>query len=426
MPADHWPFETPDPGALTAIRTGRLLDVDAGEVLTGRTLLVRGDRIEAIRDAAAAVPDDARMIDLAGFTVLPGLIDCHAHLVGAVEGTSYAEILMRSAAQEAMAGVRNARDTLLAGFTSVRDVGTFRAFVDVALRDAIEEGTVTGPRMAVAGAYITVPSGGGEVSGTAHDVAVPDEMRFGVVTSVSEMRARVREILNHGADLIKVIATGAVLAPGTKPGVAEFGEEEIRAAVEEAAKYDAFVCAHAHGATGIKNAVRAGVRSIDHGSLIDDEAIALMAEHGTYLVADIYCGDYIASEGKRRGWPAESLRKNEETTDAQREGFRKAVEAGVRIAFGTDSGVYPHGWNAKQLPYMARYGLSPMGAIRAATIWAAELMGWEERVGSLTHGKYADVIAVEGDALADLRSLEDVAFVMKGGRVVKAPATGSS
>jgi len=201
----------------------------------------------------------------------------------------------------------------------------------------------------------------------------------------------------------------------------EFTEEELRAIVEEASGYGAFVAAHAHGAEGIKRAVRAGVRSVEHGSLIDDEGIALMAERGTFLVADIYNGDFIAEEGSREGWPEETLRKNAETTQAQRDGFRKAVEAGVKIAFGTDSGVYPHGWNARQLPYMVRHGMTPMQAIRSATLTAAELMGWEERLGSLDAGKLADVIAVHGDATSDVGRFQDVAFVMKGGAVAKRP-----
>jgi imidazolonepropionase-like amidohydrolase len=275
--------------------------------------------------------------------------------------------------------------------------------------------------MAVAGAYITVSSGGGEVTGMAHDVVLPGDMRAGVANSVDEVRQRVRELLNGGADFIKVIATGAVLAAGTKPGVSEFSEEEIRAAVEEAAKYGTKVAAHAHGAEGIKKAVRAGVASIEHGSLIDDEGIQLMKERGTYLVADIYNGDYIASEGKKAGWSEETLRKNDETTETQRAGFRKAVAAGVNIAFGTDAGVYPHGLNARQLPYMVRYGLTPMGAIQSATINAARLMGWESKVGSITPGKFADIVAVEGDGIADISRFTNVVFVMQGGNVVKGP-----
>jgi imidazolonepropionase-like amidohydrolase len=291
--------------------------------------------------------------------------------------------------------------------------------VDVALRDAINDGTVIGPRMRVAGAYVTVSSGGGEVTGMASDVMLPPAFRAGVANSADEVRQRVRELLNGGADFIKIIATGAVLAPGTKPGAPEYTEAELKAAVDEAANYGTFVAAHAHGAEGIKRAVRAGVRSIEHGSLMDDEAIALMKKYGTWLVADIYNGDYIATEGKKQGWSAEILRKNDETTEAQRAGFRKAVAAGVKIAYGTDSGVYPHALVANQLPYMVKYGMTPMQAIQSATIEAARLMQWEDRVGSLAPGKYADLVAVEGDALADLSSFAKVPFVMKGGVIVK-------
>jgi len=333
-------------------------------------------------------------------------------------------LVQRTAAQEAMTGVRHAGETLLAGFTSVRDVGTFRAFVDCALRDAIDAGDVLGPRMRCAGAFVTCSGGGGDVTGLAPDVdaVVPIDLRFGVADSADEVRHRVRKILHGGADFIKVIATGAVLTEGTNPGAPEFSEGELRAAVEETALYGTHVAAHAHGAEGIKRAVRAGVRSIEHGSLMDDESIDLMASHGTYLVADIYCGDWIAEEGRRSGWSADVLRKNDETTDAQREGFTKAVKAGVSVAYGTDSGVYPHPMVAKQLAYMVRFGMTPMEAIRSATVVAAELIGWSGEVGTIEPGAFADLIAVEGDPLEDVAGLEDVSFVMKASRVVKSPA----
>lgn len=405
---------------VTVIRAGRLVDTDKGEIRTDQLVLVRGERIEAIQPGSARIPPAAKVIDLSRYTVVPGLIDCHAHLIGDISDHPLVP-LERSGAQEAFSGVRNARSTLLAGFTTVRDVGTYRAFVDAALRDAIDDGTVIGPRMAVAGAYVTVSSGAGEITGMAPDVVLPQDYRFGVANSVTEVRQKVRAILNGGADFIKILATGAVLTRGTKPGVSEYTEEELKAAVDQAAQYGTYVAAHAHGAEGIKNAVRAGVRSIEHGSLMDDESIALMKERGTYLVADIYNGDYIATVGREQKWPEEYLRKNDETTEAQRAGFRKAVAAGVKIAYGTDSGVYPHGWNAKQLPYMVRYGMTPMGAIQSATIVAAQLMGWSDRVGSIAPGKYADIIAVQGDAMADLTSFSKVAFVMKGGTIYKSP-----
>jgi imidazolonepropionase-like amidohydrolase len=411
----------PMSGERVLVRAGRLVDVVREQVFTDRSIVIQGDRIADVLTEAPA-ETSAMTIDLSQQTVLPGLIDCHAHMIGEMEtGLGYAGLVMRTAAQEAMTGVRNARVTLEAGFTSVRDVGTFRAFVDCALRDAIEAGDTPGPRMMCAGAFVTVSGGGGDVTGLAPDVdaAVPIDLRFGVANSVDEVRARVRKILAGGADFIKVIATGAVLTEGTTPGAPEFSEDEIRAAVDEAALSGTHVAAHAHGAEGIKRAVRAGARSIEHGSLMDDEAIELMGSRGTYLVADVYDGDWIAEEGARGGWSADVMRKNEETTDAQREGFTKAVKAGVSIAYGTDSGVYPHAWVAKQFAYMVRLGMTPMQAIRSATVVASELMGWRDRVGSVEAGRLADLIAVAGDPLDDVSVLEDVAFVMKGGGVVK-------
>jgi imidazolonepropionase-like amidohydrolase len=410
------------------VRAGKLIDVERGRVLNDQAVRIEGDRIISIGDfnpnPSASLGGDAaasgeRVIDWSAFTVLPGLMDMHTHLVGDISSADIAAPLYSSAAEDALKGVANARSTLHAGFTTVRDVGCYRAFADVALRNAIDRGIVEGPRMFVAGAYITVSGGGGEVTGFAADVAVPGEMRRGVANSETEVRQRVRDLIRGGATFIKVIATGAVLTAGTSPGAAEYTEAEIRAAVDEAAQYGIFVTAHAHGAEGIKRAVRAGVRSIEHASYLDEEAIALMKKRGTWLVADIYNGDYIAEIGRRDHWSAEILRKNDETTQRQREGFAKAAQAGVRIAFGTDSGVYPHGDNARQFAYMVRYGLTPMDAIRAATINAAQLLGQERDLGSLANGKLADLIAVEGDPAMDIDKLRQVRGVIKAGRQVR-------
>jgi imidazolonepropionase-like amidohydrolase len=400
------------------IRGAGFLDVDAGEVVPDRQLLIVDGRVQAIGRADEPVPDGVRVLDLSGLTVLPGLIDTHSHLIGDMEFAGV-PATTTSAAEEAMTGVRNARATLDAGFTTVRDVGTYRAFVDVALRDAIDRGWVAGPRMQCAGAYVTSPGGGGEVTGLARDVLLPADLRFGVVRSPAEARQRVRELAAGHVDLVKLIVTGAVLTRGTRPDVVELDETTVRAAVEEAAAHGLFVAAHAHGTEGIKVAIRAGVRSIEHGSLIDDEGIALLVSTGTYWVADIYDGDWIEEVGQRDGWPAETMEKNRQTTDAQREGFRKAVAAGVKLAYGTDSGVYPHGLNARQLPYLVRYGMTSAEAIRSATVVAAELMGWGDRVGRLAPGYWADLVAVAGDPISDGGLLADIPIVMKGGIVVK-------
>jgi imidazolonepropionase-like amidohydrolase len=400
------------------IRPGLLLDVVSGELLPDRAIVIDGDRIAQVTQMSEAPAEGSVVVDLPDHTLLPGLIDCHAHLVGEPDdGHGYAGLLSRTGAQEALSGVRNARDTLRAGFTAVRDVGTFRAFVDVALRDAINAGWLPGPRMRVAGAYVTCSGGGGDITGLAPDVdaVVPYELRFGVVNSVDDVRRAVRRVLQGGADLVKLIATGAVMTPGGVPGAPELSEEQIRAAVEEASLVGADVAAHAHGAEGIKRAVRGGVRSIEHGSLIDDEAVQMMADAGTYLVADIYSGDYIAEAGRQQGWRADVLRKNDETTNAQRQGFTKCVQAGVRIAFGTDSGIYPHGLNARQFAYHVRCGQSTLEAIRSATLHAAELLRWDDRVGRIQAGYLADMVAVPGDPLQDIRLLEHPDFVLKDG-----------
>ena len=391
-----------------------LFDVVAGAWLPDRRILVSGDRIEAILGPGEPAPVDAVPLEIAGDWIVPGMIDCHSHQVGEMEFEGIPAI-DTTPAREALSGARNARDTLRAGFTSVRDVGTFWAFVDVALRDAIDAGWTPGPRMQCAGAYITCPGGGGEVTGDAPSMGLPDGLRFGVVRDADDVRARVRALVAGGADVIKCIVTGAVLTRGTRPDAVELPEPLVRAAVEEAAAHGLFVAAHAHGTEGIKVAIRAGVRSVEHGSLIDDEGIAMLVDTGTFWVADVYDGDWIEAEGRRSGWPAETMAKNEATTQAQRDGFTKAVAAGVRLAYGTDSGVYPHHMVAIQLGYQVRLGQSPAAAIRSATLTAAELMGWDDRVGSIAPGRYADLVAVDADPLVDIEVLRRPASVVKGG-----------
>jgi len=359
------------------------------------------------------------VVDWSQFTVLPGLIDCHVHLADFEQSNNVAEPLLHSAMETVIMGARNARKTLLAGFTSVHDVGSFRAYADVELRNAINRGDVSGPRMSAVGAYVTIPGGGGEVTGLSPDVTIPADMRAGVAGNEDEVRRKVNALFQNGADSIKLIATGAVLAQGTEPGQVELSPAMMKAAVEVARQRGSWVTAHAHGATGIKLAIGAGVRAIEHASLIDDEGIAMAKANGVWLDMDVYNGDFIAEVGKRDGWPADMLRKNDDTTEAQRQGFRKAVKAGVKLSFGTDAGVYPHGLNARQFRYMVRYGMTPMQAIQSATTVSAELLGWSKDVGALSPGHYADMIAVSGDPLADITALETVAHVMKGGELVK-------
>ncbi len=399
------------------VHAGRVVDVAGARVLTNQLITIEDERIAAIAPYEA-LPAGAEVIDWSKKTVLPGLIDMHTHLVGDIQSAGVADPLLTSAAQDALIGAANARKTLLAGFTTVRDVGSWRAFTDVALRDAINLGYVAGPRMAVSGGYFTIPGGGGAITGLADDMKLPADYEAGIVRGPDDARMKARGFLQHCVDFLKMIATGAVLTIGTDPGLPELSESEMRAIVEEASRYGKKTTAHAHGAEGAKAAIRAGVQSIEHGSLLDDETLSMMKKRGVYLVADIYNGDYIDEVGTRDGWPAETLQKNRDTTDTQREVFRKAVKMGVKIAYGTDSGVYPHGDNAKQLPYMVKYGMSPMQAIGAATINAATLLGWENDVGSIAVGRYADMIAVDGDPVSDINALTGDMIVMKGGEIV--------
>lgn len=400
------------------IETGKLIDVTTGKVQTSQCISTTDDKITAVAPCGKT-PTGSERLDWSEYTVVPGLIDLHTHLADAGQSADLALPLKTSPAATALIGAHNARVTLEAGFTTVRDVGTYRGLTDVALKNAIDAGHVPGPRMFVAGAYITIPKGGGELNGVIPNEQLPADMRLGVASTPEESAAKTDYLIANGADFIKMIATGAVLAIGTEPGEPELTEPQMRAVVETAKAKGKFVTAHAHGAIGIKNAIRAGVRSIEHASLIDAEALAMAKAAGTWLVMDIYNGDYIDDVGTREKWPEEYLRKNRETTDVQREGFAKAVKMGVKLAYGTDSGVYPHGQNARQFAYMVRYGMTPMQAIQSATIRAAELLGKEGELGSIGPGRFADLVAVRGDPLADVRVLENVMQVMKGGEVVR-------
>ena len=400
------------------VRAGRLIDPAAARVLTDQRIRIVDGRIAAVtpwRDA-----DGPATVEWSGETVLPGLIDLHTHLTdGYGDSSDPAEPFKHSEARTVLKGAAAARTELRAGFTTVRDVGVYRGLTDVALRDAIADGDVEGPRMFVAGGYITTPGGGGEIDALAPDIPLPETFRIGEVHNPSDARDRARYLLDHGADFIKLIATGAVLALGSEPGALELSPEEMKAACDEAKLRGSYCIAHAHGAEGIKAAIRAGARTIEHASYLDAEGIALVKANGVWLDMDIYNGDWINEFGTRNGWPAEYLRKNIETTDVQRRGFAAAVKAGAKLTFGTDAGVYPYGLGARQFAYMVRYGMTPMQAIQAATSEAARALRLDGKVGSLAPGAYGDLVAVKGDPLADVRALEHVDGVIKEGRRVR-------
>ena len=406
------------PAQVTAIRAGRLVDPDSGTVLTDQIILIRDSKIERV-GKGIDVPANAAIVDLSKMTVLPGLIDCHTHLAdGAHDGEPMGQF-KKTAAQVVLESVPNARAMLESGFTTVRDVGAYRALGDVALRDAINRGDIVGPRMFVAGAYLTISGGAGALTGLAPDIQLPWDLRYGEANSPWEVRKVIRQLAHDGVDHIKTLSSGAVLTHGSNPKSQEFTLEELQAAVDEASHFGLRVEAHAHSAEAIKNAIRAGVASVEHATMIDDEGLALAKQHGTYLDMDIYDEECIQEAGRKGAMPKDFLEHDAQLGQIQRDNFRKAVAAGVKLSFGTDAGVCAYGTSGKQFAFMVKYGMTSMQAIQAATSSAADLLGHSSEIGSIKPGKYADLIAVPGDPLADVRLLEDVKFVMKDGKIYK-------
>jgi imidazolonepropionase-like amidohydrolase len=397
----------------TLVRAGHLLDVNTGKLLDDRTLIVVGDTIQSIAPSAQvpAQPGDT-VVDLSGLTVLPGLIDVHTHLTFNTNFDPY-YTLTQTDAKEAISGVVNARATLLAGITSVRNVGA-DGYTDVDLRDAINSGQVIGPHMQVSGPLI------GITGGHCDDDLLP--FRFhavgdGVADGIAQVQHMVRQNIKYGADLIKICATGGVLSKGDDPQASQYTLEEMQAIVADAHRLGRKVAAHAHGAQGILWATEAGVDSIEHGSYITDEGIAAMKKHGTYLVPTLYLEDWMVQNGNL---PPYSHQKMVAISAVAKQNIKRAMEAGVKIAMGTDAAVYPHGLNAHELDvYVNQLGMAPLAALQTATVNAADLMGWSAKTGSLESGKWADIIAVEKNPIDDVRTLQDVKFVMKAGVVYK-------
>ncbi|MSQ46453.1 MAG: amidohydrolase family protein [Ignavibacteria bacterium] len=403
---------------LILIKAGKLIDVRSGKVLESQGILIEGEKIKEVGPLeviSKTIPANTKIIDLSNFTVLPGLIDCHTHIVFQPENYLN-DIFRKSPIDLAVTAHIYARKTLEAGFTTIRDLGAGE-YVDVALRNAVNSGKIIGPRMQVA--TLAVGSTGGHGDLTGFSPYIHFNNFDGIADGVDEIKKLIRTEIKNGADVIKMIATAGVLSEEESVGAPQYSQEEMNAVVQEAAMWGKKVAAHAHGAEGIKRAIKSGVASIDHGSLIDDEGIQMMIKRGTYLVADVYNDDYILAEFSRMGYPQKIIEKERLIGRLQRENFKKAALAGVKIAYGTDAGVYPHGWNGKQFFHMVRWGLTPMQAIQSATINAADLLGWDDRVGTIESGKFADIVAVRNDPLVNISELENINFVMKGGSVIK-------
>jgi imidazolonepropionase-like amidohydrolase len=409
QPSDSAPERT------VLVKAARLIDGRGGPPLANAGVLIRGDRIERVGPAAGMRADE--VIDLGGATVLPGLIDLHTHLTDEVGTNWETNLLTTTPGRAAIYGAVNARTTLMAGFTTVRDMGPTWPYVDIDLRYAIDKGSIPGPRMQASGNYGSATGGAGDARQFSIYVDVP--IVRNLADGPDEVRKVVRTNLKQGADFIKVLATGAVMSKGIPPGAQQYSDAELAVAVEEASRWGKFVASHAHGTEGIKAAIRAGVRTIDHGSMLDDEAARLMKARGTFFAPTLYVGHTILHDNQALNIPAHQVEREKAMQGTQEKAFRTALAHGLPIAFATDAGVFPHGENAREFKLRVELGQSPMAAIEGATRIAAEAMGWADRVGTLQAGRFADLIAVDKDPLADITELERVRFVMKGGVVYR-------
>lgn len=400
------------------LKADRLIDVENGKLISNAVVVIEDDTIVAAGEARKVTfSKDSKIIELGDYTLLPGLMDMHVHLTSDATKHGYKR-LADSLPRMTLTGVKHAEATLMAGFTTVRNVGA-PGFADVALRDAINDGDITGPRMFVAGPSLGVTGGHCDNNLLPYEYHTVSE---GVADGPWAVREKVRRNIKYGATVIKFCGTGGVLSKGTKVGVQQYTFEEMQALVDEAHMRGLTVATHAHGTDGIKTAIKAGVDSVEHVSLLDDEAIKLALKHGTYFSMDIYVTEYILSEGAKAGILEESLAKERIVGQRQRDNFAKAVKAGVKMVFGSDAGVYPHGDNGKQFARMVKFGMTPMQAIQASTINAATLLKQQEVLGSVSEGKKADIVGVKGNPLDDISLLENVGLVVKDGQIVKSLA----
>jgi len=396
------------------VHAGKLVDVKTGKLLSDQVVVIQGDKIASVGPASEVTPSSSdKIIDLPHATVLPGLIDVHTHLTG--DPSFGYESLAISIPREALTGAKNARITLNAGFTTVRNVGA-SGYTDVALRDAVNAGDVPGPRMLVSGPALGITGGHCDNNLLPFEYHVTDD---GVADGVPGVQHKVREVIKYGADLIKICATGGVLSKGDDPRASQYTLEEMKAIVADAHRLGRKVAAHAHGTQGILWASEAGVASVEHCSYINDEAIAALKKNGTYLVPTLYLSDWLTENMQKVGMPEMYAKKMRDIIPVVRQNVGHAFANGVKVAFGTDAAVYPHGLNAHEFAVYVKLGMTPAQAIQTATVNAADLLGWSDKVGSLEAGKWADLIAVDGDPLQDVTRLQQVRFVMKGGAVVK-------